>query len=154
MPDAGRNRQQPGCRLGEEELRDAPVALLARSAVVERDPDIPGRDQVAVGLLLVHAPALDPPRPNHDLVRVHDWLGPETIARIEKGKEGATMIGQGCETLEDDAFDALAELAALSVHARPVMLGDLREPVGDQLWPVVAFPHRLECKDVISARGR
>ncbi len=76
------------------------------------------------------------------------------MAHIEKGEERATMIGQGRETLEDDAFDALAEIAALSVDGGPVALGDLRELVRHQPWSVAASSHHLESRDVISARGR
>jgi hypothetical protein len=119
-----------------------PMAPPVRPAVVERDPEIPGRDEVAIGLLLVHAPALDPPGPDHDLVPVHDRLGPEPIACVEKGDERATMIGHGSKALEDDVFEALAEFAAVSVHRWPVARGDLHELVGRQPWSVAAFPHR------------
>jgi hypothetical protein len=63
------------------------------------------------------------------------------------------MIGPRCETLEDDAFDVRAKLAAPSVHRCSIALRDCRELVGDQLWSVAAFLHRLECK-TYSTPGR
>ncbi|MBA3733736.1 MAG: hypothetical protein H0W90_00840 [Actinobacteria bacterium] len=61
----------------------------------------------------MHAPALDPVRANHDLVGVDDRLGPEIVAYVEEGDEGAAVIRKRCQAFQDEPLDPFVELAPL-----------------------------------------
>jgi len=96
VPDAGRDLQQAGRCGREEELLDLSVGLRLFAAVVEDDTHVARRDDVAVGLELVHAPALDPARSDRELVRVDDRFVPERIARVQHLSQRATVVGEAC----------------------------------------------------------
>jgi hypothetical protein len=94
------------------------VAFAVGPPVVENDADLPVRDQVPVGLELVHAPAFDPPRADHDLVAINDGLTPELVTHVEERNEGAAVIGKRRQALQDEALDPFVELVPVGVDRR------------------------------------
>src|SRR4051812_44277459 len=72
MPDAGRDPHDTRRLRGEPDLVHAAPRRRILPPVEQRDPDVRPGNEIAVGLHLVHAPALDAPGADREAIAVTD----------------------------------------------------------------------------------